>query len=176
MFTIRNHLPSLNIAENFCSLGSLHDLNPQTAAELPLVHPIKKICSVTFISRIVCCALRFFFWSLINNLKYLNNTILYSVQRTYELSQSSAWEYAWSEKFTVRIKMKFRLVINLRDIASVTNKVQSVNCTSVLIFTNTLNYFVFTLVQWLANTYFYFYLYPYKYINFNYDVSFLVTI
>ena len=72
--------------------------------------------------------------------------------------------------------MKFRLVINLRDIASVTNKVQSVNCTSVLIFTNTLNYFVFTLVQWLANTYFYFYLYPYKYINFNYDVSFLVTI
>lgn len=61
MFTISNHLPSLNIAENFCSLGSLHDLNPQTAAELPLVHPIKKICSVTFISRIVCRALRFFF-------------------------------------------------------------------------------------------------------------------
>lgn len=114
MFTISNHLPSLNIAENFCSLGSLHDLNPQTASELPLVHPIKKICSVTFISRIVCRALRlFFFWSLINNLKYLNNTILYSVQRTYELSQSSSWEYAWSEKFTVIIKMKFRLVINL---------------------------------------------------------------
>lgn len=111
-----DHLPSFSIAENhdFCSQGSLHDLNPQTASELPCVHCVKKICSVAFISRIVCRALRFFFWKLINNLKYLNNTILYSVLRTYEPSQSSAWEYAWSEKFTVRIKMKFRLVINLR--------------------------------------------------------------
>ena len=55
-----NYLPSLSIAEKIYSLGSLHDLNPQTASELPRVHPIKKSCSVAFISRIVCRALRFF--------------------------------------------------------------------------------------------------------------------